>query len=214
MEYFESDSRKQQAEIQTNNNFLTALKETGATVSDNIVSFPAYDVGVIDTTIATATIKKNEALAILYGQGIAGEGKWDGTINFAENIKRQIKFVGNLRFNDKDFVEKIVTATQTPTGSILSEAVDKMSFRGNFGFKTNIIAYPVIGEVVEDYTFETAKAPLYTYDEYITTANTMFSLKTIYNYESVEEAIDSGKMCSVALDYTGIEVESVVVIDG
>ena len=39
----------------------------------------------------------------------------------------------------------------------------------------------------------------------------MYSLKTVYNYDGGEETIDSGKMCSVAIDYTGITVESVVV---
>ena len=39
----------------------------------------------------------------------------------------------------------------------------------------------------------------------------MFALKTIYKYESTEQEIDIGKMCSVAIDYTGLDVESVVI---
>ena len=39
----------------------------------------------------------------------------------------------------------------------------------------------------------------------------MFALKTVYTYNSAEETIDTGKMCSVALDYSGLTVESVVV---
>ena len=42
----------------------------------------------------------------------------------------------------------------------------------------------------------------------------MFALKTIYTYDSVEETIDSGKMCKVAIDYSGLDVESVVVENG
>ena len=74
----------------TNKNFLAALSATGATVTDNIVQFPSYEQGVIDTTIPTATIDKGGVKAVLYGQGIAGEGKWDGTIKFAENIEKII----------------------------------------------------------------------------------------------------------------------------
>ena len=77
-----------------------------------------------------------------------------------------------------------------------------------------MVAYPNVGEVIKEYVFETAKAEYYTYDEYVTIANTMFSLKTIYNYYSNSEPIDSGKMCAVAIDYTGLDVESVVVKNG
>ena len=56
MEYFESDKRKQDADIITSKNFLEAIASTGATVTDNVVAFPSYDQGVIDKTIATATI--------------------------------------------------------------------------------------------------------------------------------------------------------------
>ena len=39
-------------------------------------------------------------------------------------------------------------------------------------------------------------------------------LKTEYKYTSTEQAIDSGKMCSVSINYTGLTVESVVVENG
>lgn len=215
MEYFESDTRRQQADIITGNNFLEALKNTGATVADNVVAFPTYEVGVIDTTVATATINKGEALAVLYGQGVAGEGKWDGAISFSENINRTINFRGSLSFDNDNFSENITANTQIPVGGIFAENLGTVSFRGTFGFNTdNMVAYPNIGEIIKDYVFETAKAEYYTYDEYVTIANTMFSLKTIYNYYSNEEPIDSGKMCSVAIDYTGLDVESVVLKNG
>lgn len=215
MEYFESDTRKQQAEIQTSNNFLEALKATGATVADNVVAFPSYEVGVIDTTIATATIDKGNVKAMMYGQGVAAEGKWDGTINFAENINRTVEFKGKLSFDTDNFSENITANTQTPIGSMFTENIITVSFGGAFGFNIdNMVAYPNVGDVIKDYVFETAKAEYYTYDEYITIANTMFSLKTIYNYYSNSEPIDSGNMCAVAIDYTGLDVESVVISNG
>ena len=68
-----------------------------------------------------------------------------------------------------------------------------------------------IGEVIKDYKFNTYKASAYEYDKYITTNNDMFALKTIYTSESTEETIDRGKLSVVAIDYTGLTVESVVI---
>lgn len=212
MEYFESDSRKQDADIQTSKNFLEALKSTGATVTDNVVAFPTYEAGVIDTTIATANILKGGVKAILYGQGVAGEGKWDGTINFAENINRTVEFTGGLSFIP-NATEDISVVQQTPVSSSFTIPLETtIEFSGVFGFDTsNLTIYANVGEIIKDYTFNTSKADLYSYDKYITTNNDMFALQTIYTYESKEETIDVGKMCSVAIDYTGLTVESVVV---
>ena len=208
MEYFESDTRRQGADIKTHKNFLQALADTGATVDTetNIVAFPAYAVADIDTTIPTATIKKNECLAVLYGQGIDGSGKWDGTLNFTDDITG-IPFGSNLTLCN--LAEIIESKLQTPTPIIFTASVD-MAFSSDLTFggaRDNIN----IGEIIVDWVFNTDRKAVYTYDKYITANNNMFALKTIYNYESTEETIDSGKMCSVAIDYTGITVESVVV---
>ena len=215
MEYFESDTRLQDKDRKTHNNFLKALADTGATVETdeetqtNIVVFPTYAVADIDTTIPTATIKKNECLAILYGQGIDGSGKWDGTLNFIEDITG-IPFGSGLTFCN--LAEIIDNKLQTPTPIIFTASVG-MAFNGGLTFggaRDNVN----IGDIIVDWVFNTDRKALYTYDEYINTNNNMFALKTIYNYDSVEQTIDSGKMCSVALDYSGLTVESVVVNNG
>ena len=208
MEYYESDSRKQDAEIKTHNNFLEAIKTTGATVTDNVVSFPTYEVGVIDETVATATIKKSDVNMILYGQGVAGDGGWDGTINLSEELP-VVEFKGQLAFDNR-VLENFNTSLQVPTAGNIAESVGIIPFKNNFGFRS-VADFVNFGEVIKDYVFNTEKAYLYEFDKYITTNNGMYSLKTIYNYDSVEETIDSGKMCSVAIDYTGLTVESVVV---
>ena len=212
MEYFESDVRKQDADIQTHKNFLDAIANIGATVTDNVVAFPSYDVAEIDTTVANAMIKKGDVCAILYGQGVAGEGKWDGTISFNEGIGL-IEFNGSLAFNKDSIVEVVNSSLQTPIGGSVSESVGTVPFSGSLSFNS-IVDRIIFGETIKDYVFNVEKAYLYDYDNYITTNNGMFSLKTIYNYESAEEAIDSGKMCSVSVDYTGLAVESVVVKNG
>lgn len=212
MEYVESDIRVQQSDIQTHKNFLTALSETGATVTDNVVSFPDYDIAEIDTTVANATIKKGEVVAILYGQGIAGNGKWDGTINFNEDVG-VIKFNSSLSFNKESIEEIINPSLQTPVGGSIYENIGVVPFGGNISF-VNVDERIGFGNTFKDYVFNVENANLYDYDKYITTNNNMFSLKTIYKYDSVEEKIDIGNMCSVAIDYTGLTVESVVVENG
>ena len=213
MEYFESDTRKRNADNKTQSNFLDALKNTGATVSDNAVVFPTYTVESIDTTVASATINSGESVMVLYGQGIASEGKWDGTISFAESINVDIDFKGSLSFDTENFRENIDMGIQNPSGGTFNENVGDVAFSGRLVF-ANINAYVNIGEVIKEYVFSTENADKYTFDEYITANNDMFALKTIYTYDSKEEAIDSGKMCNVTIDYSGLNVESVVVENG
>ena len=212
MEYFESDKRKQDADITTNKNFLAAISTTGATVTDNIVQFPEYAPGVIDTTVPTATINKGGVKAVLYGQGIAGEGKWDGTISFSEDIRKIIQFTGGLTV-DKNLTDSVNVTTQTPTGANIAVELGRVQFTGSLSFEPFNTTIN-IGEVIKDYKFNTDKASAYEYDKYITTNNDMFALKTIYTYTSAEETIDSGKLSVVAIDYTGLTVESVVVKNG
>lgn len=210
MEYTESDTRKQEADIITSKNFLQAIADTGASIFDNVVVFPAYDVGVIDTRIPTASIEAGCSKAILFGQGIAGSGKWDGTINLKDEISY---FLFGSSLSVDNIADNMVLKLHTPTGANIAETFGFVPFSGSIAVD-GIEDAVIVGEIIKDYVFNTDKAGLYTFDEYVTTNNDMFSLKTIYRYSSVEESIDSGKMCSVALDYTGINVESVVVNNG
>ena len=137
MEYFESDVRRQAADIETSKNFLQAISDTGAIVLNEVVQFPVYVPGVIDTTIPTATIDKGGVKAVLYGQGIAGEGKWDGTINFAENIDKIIDFTGGLMFNN-NVTEILNVENQTPVASGFNVTLGSVEFRSAFGFDGRI----------------------------------------------------------------------------
>ncbi len=205
MEYFESDARKQSADAQTHKNFLDAIAEIGATVGeDNIVVFPTYAVAEIDTTVATATIKKGEVCAIMYGQGIAGAGMWDGTLSVIEGFG-SVKFTGISFVNIADSVS---TKLQIPTPVAFTEAFGLVSFTGLSikGLHDNVAAE----FIVKDYDFNPLYADKYTVDEYITTERGMFELKTDYVFESKEEVIDAGRMCVVAIDGS-IEKESVVI---
>lgn len=208
MEFFESDARKQAADIATQNNFLAAIAESAPTVADNVVVFPTYEKGVIDTTVPTATIASGGVNAILYGQGLAGEGKWDGTIKFVEDIGKLI--FTNPKFANIDYTAK--TALQTPKPVIFAESFGSHRFGGltMYGLSDSVSA----GRVINDYTFSTLYADKYDFDKYVIDENGMFELKTEYLFESTEQPIDSGKMCSVVIETEGIAVESVVVENG
>lgn len=210
MEYFESDTRKQDAEIKTQNNFLAAIENNAPTVADNVVVFPAYEKGVIDETVATATIKAGCVNMVLYGQGVAGEGKWDGTINFTEEVS-EFLFNGGLTF--AKITDAVASKLYTPTPIVFTASLGNTSFSGGLTF-ANVKEYMRFGETIKDYVFNVVNADKYTYDKYVSINNGMFSLKQIYDYRSTEQAIDSGRMCSVSLDYTGLTVESVVVENG
>ena len=207
MEYFESDKRKQAADVQTHKNFLDAIKTTGATVDNNIVVFPAYNVAEIDKTVATATISAGGVKAILYGQGLAGEGSWDGTLNLTDELAN---LVFGTSLDVGSLTDTMSCTTQIPTPIGYSSDVGTMAFSGTLAFG-GITEDIFFGETIVDYVFSTASADKYTFDKYINTVNDVFSLKQIYTYESVGETIDEGSMCSIAIDYTGIDVESVVV---
>lgn len=207
MEYMESDSRKQDADITTSKNFLKAIANVGATVADNVVQFPAYEQGVIDTTVAKANIEKGKVKAILYGQGISVGGKWDGTINLTEEIENFL-FGSNFKSAVKE--GNLAVKTQTPIGTGFAAVFSNVPFGGGIGIG-GITETVVFGRIINDYRFNTEKADLYEFDKYVSTAGGMYSLKQQYRYDSVEEEIDEGKMCSVAIDYTGLDVESVVI---
>ena len=122
-------------------------------------------------------------------------------IEEVKNLTKNIEFA--------NITDSVSSEFKTPTASVLAEQVN-MAFSSSFAFASVV---DIVGErvVIKDYTFSTMYKENYTYDKYITTNNDMFALKTIYNYESVEESIDSGKMCVVAIDYSGLTVESVVI---
>ena len=135
-----------------------------------------------------------------------GKGEWDGTLEFAEKIAN-VTVSATMQL----FSAELTAFTQEPTKSDLVEVLAsvKTPLVKFVGFSEGITA----SEIITDYTFSTKKSSLYEYNKNYVTADSAYKLKTEYKYTSTEQTIDSGKMCSVAIDYTGIQVESVVVTD-
>ena len=65
--------------------------------------------------------------------------------------------------------------------------------------------------IIESYVLDTTNGE---YNSNYVTADGAYMLKTDYKYTSTEQTVDSGRMCAVAIDYSGLTVESVVVENG
>ena len=136
MEYFESDKRKQDADITTSKNVLEAINTTGATVTDNVVAFPHYEEGVIDTTVATASILKGGIKAMLYGQGIAGEGQWDGTIYINEEVTA---FTFSSGLSVGNLVDTVSSKLQIPVPIGFAETLSNIGFDSTLSMSDNVV---------------------------------------------------------------------------
>lgn len=164
MEYFESDKRKQDADITTSKNFIEAIKTTGATVTDNVVAFPIYEEGVIDTTVATASIFKGGIKAMLYGQGLAGEGQWDGTIYINEEFTA---FTFSSSLSVGNLIDTVSSKLQIPTPIDFIETLSNIGFDSTLSMSDNVVekirfkwndnSY-TWGMIVDEFTWDSAKA--------------------------------------------------------
>lgn len=158
-----------------------------------------------------AHIKKEMFMGTISGQGLAGNPKWDGTINFTEilpyyNIEDLSLTMTNI--NDELAVSKSTNIRKSDISQRIGAhrladlTLPIIGFTESIGFS----------EVVTNYTVEGAKAENYDFNsEYVTFENG-FALRTLYEYSSVEETIDTGKMCSIMIKTDDkANVESVVI---
>lgn len=84
-EYFESDYRKENANVTS---ILDYVKNQKVEVDAKGVPFlsKTYEQQPVDATPPTVTISKSTIKGLLFAQGIAGVGQWDGTINVSEYL--------------------------------------------------------------------------------------------------------------------------------
>ena len=192
--------RVQDAKIRTLESKVNAL-------IDNSVE--ATEDATVDTTEPTCIIKALGVKAIAYTQGInAGKGEWDGTLEFKDEFGADIPLVSNISV--VTFRDNLSVNTQIPVSSDIAEMFGEIALNGVIsviGFTDNVSA----SHVITSYVFDTTNGE---YNSDYVTADGAYMMKTEYKYTSAEQTIDSGKMCSVAIDYTGLTVESVVVENG
>ena len=191
-----SATRVQDAKIRTLESKVNALIDNSV---ETIVD------ATVDTTEPTTTIKALGVKAIAYTQGINGKGEWDGTLDFKDVFNKDIPLISDMSV--VNFSDNMNVSTQIPAPASITELFGEIALNGTMsviGFTDSV----TIAHIITSYVFDTTNGE---YDSSCVTSDGAYMMKTEYKYTSTEEAIDSGKMCSVAIDYTGLTVESVVV---
>lgn len=194
-------NRRMQANIETIFNYIKAAQEKPAeTVT--------YDIVSEDTTKPTLTIEQEDIRAMLFSDGIAGEGKWDGMIDFTEKFGHTAKIakISSIGFNDDCSI-----GTQIPTRSAFVE-----SFGTSAIFKASTVPMNITGgvnHVIGGYKMQTQKAGNYEYDsDYVDISDGTFKLRQDYVYSSQPRTIDEGFLSVVSIRTDDKQtIESVVI---
>ena len=191
-----SDIRQAKADILTSNNKYNSIIQALSNNSSLPISNITYDTVEPETTVPTATIKKGQSKAVVFGQGLSAKAPWDGTITMFDTVD-VVNILSNLKIN-KPIVEFNVNK-QVPIGPTINVAVSSVSITSNLQI-SGITDTLSMDEVITSYTLDTDKADLYEYDKELISNNGKFAMKTEFLFTSSEQAIDSGKMCSVKID--------------
>ena len=107
------------------------------------------------------------------------------------------------------FGDNLSVNTQIPATSSIAEMFGEIALNGTMSmicFTDRVST----AQIIESYGFDTTNGE---YNSNYVTADGAYMMKTEYKYSSTEQTIDSGRMCAVAIDYSGITVESVVVVN-
>ena len=163
-----------------------------------------------DMTEPTVTIEAFAVKAIVYAQGInANAGQWDGTIEVVDNVSSFTIQSPPTHIGATDTVQ---TATQNPTPRDPSEVVSFFSIGASPTFSAptdrQLLGYVIV------YAIRGVDNPAqWTFNENcINIGDGKFALSTLYTYTSVEQPIDSGRMCSVAIKTSDkASIEGVVI---
>lgn len=202
----ETDLRINEAKIKTNENArdatIQAYQEIVLALS-NGTELPItelsetiqYDVVEPSKEIPTMKIEKYHVKGAIFGQGLAGQLNWDGTLTFDEMFGNiAITQLGVKAFNDELSVNKFVhsiTSISEQFGIIPTNSPLVLGFAESITFD----------EVVTNYTFETEKANIYSFDRDAFIFESEFKLKTEDVVEGGNEIpVDSGKAVTLAID--------------
>lgn len=207
-EYFESDIRKQNAQILSLKNWIENQTITTTTNAETgmVSSVFAYEYAEqpVDTTVPKGKILEQEIRAIVFAQGLNSTEAWDGTLSLEDTVD-MISFTG-FRIED-NLIESVVTEKRTPRSDGMTDKVTNIRF-GGFRLQSVMDDFGS-GRVIEKQTVN------FKLNAYTEKTNGVLKLKTEYQYNSTDETIDEGQMVSVqAMTSDKSSVESVVVSHG
>lgn len=124
--------------------------------------------------------------AVIEGMGLAGRGKWDGTINAEEEF---IGFSMGSVIGQLTDEAKTALLTPVPTGASDAISFDMASVLGSFTDSTNI------GIVVRYFILsDTEGKPDYSSTYITTNSDDAFALQTQFNVESNPGTVDTGQL--------------------
>lgn len=170
--YEETQLRVNEAKAKTNenarlatteafNSLLSTLQE-GGSVSD--IQQISYEVAKPDTSCPIGTIPALHAKGVVFGQGLSGMVKWDGTLTFTESFEKHV-LTGMVA--NHNFSSEVETVVSTPYRSEIAEAFSAYKYKSMKAgtFKDNGLAQVT----VQFYKFSTKRAEYYTYDRSLVT---------------------------------------------
>ena len=147
----------------------------------------------------TVVVLKDGFLGTISGQGLAGKPKWDGTITVEEamgtlypitvieavkDMNASVSIIKPRRDNISGFMEKFGAVSVVPIGAL------------DFNVEAGV------NRVVTNYTMNTGKAHLYTFNRDLVLYDGMFRISSEYTYTSSEiltDNIDRGRTCSIVI---------------
>lgn len=191
-EFFESDVRQQGAKIISLMNYV---QNQNITVDDSGVPSlsVAYEDTEIDTTVPSANITSGTIRAMVFSSAMNKTVAWDGTFEFEETIPSVSIGSGTIKVRSlsDDVINAVLnTKLNKPT---VSDSIGLIPISRNMKVLGLSDSFTGLGVVITQQTVNFAL------NEYITKMDGSIVLNQSYVYESKEESIDSGRMCSVTI---------------
>lgn len=221
-EYFESDSRKQNAKIISFKDWIDKQTITTTSTSDSsgkITSTSAFNYSYVDkpvdTTVPEAFIAMGEVKAIVFAQGLNATAGWDGTLELTDDFSTiKLNNMGVLKM-----VDSVTTFTDSMDKHGISERIGTIKLN-RFGIAHVQDRFGASSE--EGGSDESQDEPISivvrqqtvmfkNLTDYVVNEDGVLKLKTAYRFTGTEENIDNGYMSAVqVITSDKISVESVV----
>lgn len=184
-EYFESDKRKQDAQIGGLIDFTT----TGE-----------YAERAIDTSVPSGYVPIVGVRAYIFASGINTTDSWDGNLLIIEQVQPVVVQVPTITASPIN--EEVATSATYPETAGITETIGMISLVLPAVTVKAISETVVVGRKTMQIEIVPERATEYTFDsEYLNVTPTAFTLRTDYTYLSEAGIIDSGvmKQCEVDL---------------
>ena len=198
-DYVESTDRTHDAQIKG----LIQFAQNGGT----------YSPADIDATVPTADIVKGAIKAVVFSSDLVKNKHriWDGTIDIEETIEEL-----TVKNNDvvlKEMSEYVSCVAENPPGANISETLGLLSFSSPvylYGITDTVEA----GCVIKASSINAENKEVVNWNPQFVNMDGSWSLITTYSFESKEQAIDSGRMSVLDMDFTQFASVSEVTLSG